>query len=553
MESEFPSAFVPLYADVSALSNNALGFTEIPVEVVAGGEEGFLVVPPPAQLAPPLSKESLRMAACQQMLPSVPLAQRRSLDAWPAAPPEVRDAKPMGSHLDEEIKRRWPQAPLRSNTFRTNNDRVNWLYNNTGPPISAPTSGRASADLHVTSTPLPPRASPPNIAGAAAAPSTAADTGSGNRRWHDDKCAARLFHAMWECKEQFLLKTDEDSRSEQRQRLECQPNKVAWSTAVADKFNDATWTPTLITSRTQGINFDLHLKADGGTYVGHCTPDKVVQELSRLQALLRKATSNYITSGQGMHALPSDEEKYTHMYKNFGSDFWNFCQGLHHLLYMYEFFLPPRDILERVLGNLPVNAQYDGVSGRLVLPSARAMPRSTGKASRLDVALEGVVAAMTRPVKLAKTADEKRADYNRANGLEMQSKKTGLELQSQLFTEYNKLKADIERERVQTPPDDFVITFLTTQLDNVKKQMQHAVTEAKRVGTPVFEDDVVAVEEARPAGRRASVARARSRDDDDDAEDAVDAETAEEEGEAASTARAAGNAEEDDDEEDEDD
>jgi hypothetical protein len=95
MESEFPSAFVPLYADVSALSNNALGFTEIPVEVVAGGEEGFLVVPPPAQLAPPLSKESLRMAACQQMLPSVPLAQRRSLDAWPAAPPEVRDAKPI--------------------------------------------------------------------------------------------------------------------------------------------------------------------------------------------------------------------------------------------------------------------------------------------------------------------------------------------------------------------------------------------------------------------------------------------------------------------------
>jgi hypothetical protein len=160
---------------------------------------------------------------------------------------------------------------------------------------------------------------------------------------------------------------------------------------------------------------------------------------------------------------------------------------------------------------------------------------------------------MTRPVKLAKTADEKRADYNRANGLEMQSKKTGLELQSQLFTEYNKLKADIARERAQMPPDDFLITFLTTQLDNVKKQMQHAVTEAQRVGTPVFEDDVVAVEEARPAGRPAPVARARSRDDDDDAEDAVDAETAEEEGEAASTARAAGNAEEDDDEEDEDD
>ena len=553
MESEFSSAFRPLYADVSVLSNDAVGFPEIPFEVVAGGEEGLLVVPPPAPLAPPPSKESLRMAACQQMLPSVPLAQRRSLDAWPAAPPEVRDAKPMGSHLDEEIKRRWPQAPLRSNTFRTNNDKVNWLYNNTGPPISAPTSGRASADPHLTSTPLLPRASPPIIAGAAAAPSTAADTGGGNRRWHDDRCAARLYHALFECKDQWFLQTDEDSRSEQRQRLECQPNKVAWSTAVADKFNDATWTPTLITSRTQGINFDLHLKADGGTYVGHCTPDKVVQELSRLQALLRKATSNYITSGQGMHALPSDEEKYTHMYKNFGSDFWNFCQGLHHLLYMYEFFLPPRDILERVLGNLPVNAQYDGVSGRLVLSSARAMPRSTGKASRLDVALEGVVAAMTRPVKLAKTADEKRADYNRANGLEMQSKKTGLELQSQLFTEYNKLKADIERERVQTPPDDFVITFLTTQLDNVKKQMQHAVTEAKRVGTPVFEDDVVAVEEARPAGRPAAVARARSRDDADDEDDVNDAERAEQDGEAASTAHAAENDEEDDDEDDDDD
>ena len=110
MESEFSSAFRPLYADVSVLSNDAVGFPEIPFEVVAGGEEGLLVVPPPAPLAPPPSKESLRMAACQQMLPSVPLAQRRSLDAWPAAPPEVRDAKPMGSHLDEEIKRRWPQA-----------------------------------------------------------------------------------------------------------------------------------------------------------------------------------------------------------------------------------------------------------------------------------------------------------------------------------------------------------------------------------------------------------------------------------------------------------
>ena len=101
---------MPLYADVSVLSNDAVGFPEIPFEVVAGGEEGLLVVPPPAPLAPPPSKESLRMAACQQMLPSVPLAQRRSLDAWPAAPPEVRDAKPMGSHLDEEIKRRWPQT-----------------------------------------------------------------------------------------------------------------------------------------------------------------------------------------------------------------------------------------------------------------------------------------------------------------------------------------------------------------------------------------------------------------------------------------------------------
>jgi hypothetical protein len=216
MESEFSSGlFVPLYADVRVLGHDAVGFPEIPFEVV--GEEGLLVVPPPAQLAPPPSKESLRMAACQQMLPSVPLAQRRSLDAWPAGPPEVRDAKPMGSHLDEEIKRRWPQAPLRSMTFRTNNDKVNWLYNNTGPPISAQTSGRASADPHLTSPPLPPRASPPIIAGAAAgpstaassaataaAPSTAADTGGGNRRWHDEKCAGRLFHALWECKELHL-------------------------------------------------------------------------------------------------------------------------------------------------------------------------------------------------------------------------------------------------------------------------------------------------------------------------------------------------------------
>ena len=45
MESEFSSAFRPLYADVSVLSNDAVGFPEIPFEVVAGGEEGLLVVP----------------------------------------------------------------------------------------------------------------------------------------------------------------------------------------------------------------------------------------------------------------------------------------------------------------------------------------------------------------------------------------------------------------------------------------------------------------------------------------------------------------------------
>jgi hypothetical protein len=55
----------------------------------------------------------------------------------------------------------------------------------------------------------------------------------------------------------------------------------------------------------------------------------------------RTSTKDNFTLEEAEAALPStDEEKYTHMHKNFGSDFWNFCQGLHHLLYMYEFFLP---------------------------------------------------------------------------------------------------------------------------------------------------------------------------------------------------------------------
>jgi hypothetical protein len=92
MESEFSSGFGALYADVRVLSNDAVGFTAIACERVADNAEGLLVVPPPAPPAPPPSKDSLRIAACQQMLPSVPLAQRRSWSAWPAAPhgdPEV--------------------------------------------------------------------------------------------------------------------------------------------------------------------------------------------------------------------------------------------------------------------------------------------------------------------------------------------------------------------------------------------------------------------------------------------------------------------------------
>lgn len=65
----------------------------------------------------------------------------------------------------------------------------------------------------------------------------------------------------------------------------------------------------------------------------------------------RTSTKDNFTLEEAEAALPStDEEKYTHMYKNFGSDFWNFCQGLHHLLYMYSpssSFLCPHDILER--------------------------------------------------------------------------------------------------------------------------------------------------------------------------------------------------------------
>jgi hypothetical protein len=84
--------FLTVYADVRVLSNDAVGFTATACERVADNAEGLLVVPPPAPPAPPPSKDSLRIAACQQMLPSVPLAQRRSWSAWPAAPhgdPEV--------------------------------------------------------------------------------------------------------------------------------------------------------------------------------------------------------------------------------------------------------------------------------------------------------------------------------------------------------------------------------------------------------------------------------------------------------------------------------
>ena len=280
--------------------------------------------------------------------------------------------------------------------------------------------GMSMAQLQLYLSKTPPPAEPPQVNGeggqGAPAPAPApqnvppAPGADGDERERTKWCAVihspRLLMAIMhaDCKTGFL---ERDKKVLDRAELDGAARNSSWQ-KIAVKFNDRDFKPALLVCDDETINelFVNNLNPSSAQgYVADAS--RLEDKFKTIRKLIKAALKKFRTSGMGDMGMgdATEEEKTSRSYAVYSSKFYDYCDGNIDLMYWYEGAVKS-GILESVAGEMPIHAKSTSDE-----PGKADKPR--GKNSRkaaLDVSW--MQRAFAKPVKLSKTADEKRASHH---------------------------------------------------------------------------------------------------------------------------------------------
>ena len=179
---------------------------------------------------------------------------------------------------------------------------------------------------------------------------------------------------------------------------------------MAAKFNDRTYFP--IKLAPLGGTGEEYSKLSVGPTTYVVDADKCQEEFKKMRTKLAKAMSHFRQSGMG--DCP-DEEKVAQSNKVFSSDFADFVDGNMVLYYMYHLFIILGDnLLESAQTSMPEQTGHnpdDDRKTRGAAESARSHARVSSGKGRREKEMSLLSRSLRAPLKVSKTADEKRADY----------------------------------------------------------------------------------------------------------------------------------------------
>ena len=347
---------------------------EVGVGVVEAGE-------------PEKEKEILRVKSAQSIQPG---CQQWVIAAW--APKET---KPQKRHLQEEVARRggavvktWTPQQL-----------ADWLLVKpaVGPlcagsvvvetlGVEARSQGSNTLQREAASE----AQSQPGVHSAPVQASSAVvQPAQPAQRWHANRQGARLLHAIYELKDEFLQR---DKGHRTRNEKEAAARNSFWVTATA-KFNDASFKPSSVevirkidNMPTQVMLEEFHINPSVAAYAGEqasmlwwhisscClflivgTPEKLEKEFNTMRALLEPCLAKFRLSGMG--DCPS-EEKHAQSLSENSSNFSSFCVSKPIVAYLYELLVREQDLLahiqQRCLLEAPIHPSTSGQSRALLL------------------------------------------------------------------------------------------------------------------------------------------------------------------------------------------
>ena len=179
---------------------------------------------------------------------------------------------------------------------------------------------------------------------------------------------------------------------------------------VAEKFNDHTYIPIKLTPLGGTGEEYSKLSVSPTTYV--VDADKCQEEFKEMRAKLAKAMSSFRQSGMG--DCP-DDEKVAQSNRVFSSNFVDFVDGNMVLYYMYHLFILLGDnLLESAQTSMPEQTGHNPDDSRRTRGAAewaKSHARQSSGKGRREKEMSVLSRSLRAPLKVSKTADEKRADY----------------------------------------------------------------------------------------------------------------------------------------------
>ena len=495
----------------------------------------------PAATPPPATAE-------QQGEPTLTARQQSARDIVPGCAEAIWDvkhwkgeaeAKPGKADLKEEVSRRDPEAKPNNYDIPM---LVNWLRKHP-PPMDR--EGQTPPSAEGETAHAPPSANTGRKRKKKSSKEKKASDGGGSR-WKANVQLIRVLHAIVQHKEAFLLR---NARPASRNALEAASRKSVWI-LVARACNNPEFEPPMVVSddAVQDIEYEEHLSNaydPGYDY----KPEKCETEFKKFSSRFRDVMALFRRSGMG--DCP-EEEKVRQSNTTYSAKFFSFCQfgGVRQpsLAYAYELLLKRQEgLLESVQSEMPEGAQFssDGAGSSVARPH-----RSDGGASWK----KDLVHTMGGKVAMAKTADEKREDYESARLTKLKRMREEQQLAKELEAELDKTVELIDKYATDSVPRHLIL-----KKKKLEKQLED-IYGTEEVDVQFTDDVQVAAADTSSQSRaKARATRARSNHDEDgDEEDGdgdgdADYEYDFEQELGHGRGRDHGDIEEDDDDDDEDD